>query len=727
MATKKVNKRASSSQQDRDRVDEVMARYEASRRWFNDNYFGEFAEIYRSVNCRVLPVTDKNGKEIKGRTNVSLPDHFIMRRKKVARLTASPPNLRIRGGDDQSMRDSATALMYRQWDYGRWQQVLRGVVDSSTIFGWGVNKTWWNKVEVWRRLRMRTTQLSRMQLMQLQGAPEDEIEQALAENTNQLNELEMAQALSQFGNEVQMEVNTVKYDGPVGQSLFIGDVFPEPGFVSLNRSAWVIEHGEWDIPKLKYFTQQLTQDSDTGEERSIFDPAVVQAMIDDAPGTGLKFKRDLELRRQLRDAVQQTEPRAQYDLRLRGKRYDVFEQHFIQDDGRIRIDWFGEQKYYLGSMIYPWDTYGQYIYKELVLIPDIINGIGQSTIRASRFIKQLRDSRANQTSDFINKKLRPKFKVLDTADINEQHFERQDWSEIRVKDMNDINLLFDPQFPPEAWQDQAQLVREIQQVEPLVNDFQSGTETTPTAGRLATTAVLQQKSADAVTADELRQIDNYLYDQLNLNFVMTQQQMQETATIERGEVDRIDALSLFNDGTVRSIKVDPLEIQQDLELIPESGSTLAADDDFRRNSIMQGYQLALQNPKDFNSRPFAEALAKMIPGVKVVDALKPDVPPPPPSPEVRINVSVAVKWTELPTDVQSAILSAGGLPTSGTQLQSAVDLPEKLLGAAHAASALESSPQDGTIDDPHAAVKQPLGSGSGVIRGSRGVDEASRE
>ena len=687
-------KKGGRTQQD-DSVDECLARYEASRRWFNDNYFSEFAEIYRSINCRVLPLKDRNGKEIKGRTNVSLPDHFVMRRKKVARLTASPPNLRIRGGSAQEVRDSATALMYRQWDLGRWQKALRGIVDSSTVFGWGVNKTWWNKVEVWKKLRRRTLSLSRTQLMQHAGAPQDKIDQAVAQQGDQLDEMEQAQAIAQFGPEVSLDVDTTKYEGPVGKSLFIGDIFPTPGFTSLNLSDWVIEHGEWNVPRLKYFTQQTAEDPDTGEERTIFDPAVVQQMIDEAPGTGVKFKKDLELRRQLRNAINQTDPRNNFDLKLRGKYYDIFEQHSLMEDGRIRIDWFGEQEYALGSMVYPWDTYGQYLYKELVLIPDILGGIGQSTIRASRFIKQLRDARANQTSDFINKKLRPKFKVLDTADVQDQHMERSDWSEVRVKDMNDINLLFDPQFPPEAWQDQAMLNREMQQVEPLINDFQPGTDTIPQSGKLATTAVLQQRSADAVTADELRQIDLYLYDQLNLNFAMTQQQMTEKVNIEKGEVDRTDALSLFQDGGVKSITVDPMEIQEDLELIPESGSTLAADDDYRKNTIMQGYQLAISNPALFNARPFGEKLAAMIPGIKIADALKPDGPPPQPPPEVRINVSVSVKWPELPGDVQAAILSAGGLPTTGIQTQNMLSLPAKINEAATHAAEVE-APHNGT-------------------------------
>lgn len=675
-------------------AEECKSQYEESRKWFNENYYGEFDEIYRSVHCRVLALLDSKGREIKNRTNVALPDHFVMQRKKTARLTASPPNLRIRGGSSQEVRDQVSAVSYRQWELGGWQDVLRAMVAQCSMFGWSVDKGWWNRVETYRRLRRRTIDLTRKEYMQQLGAPANEISQAVAELGESLYEGEQAEALIQLGPEVSLPIDTTKYEGPVGQRIFIGDIFPEPGFQSLDQSAWVIEHSEWDIPRLTYWTKVMVTDPDTSQERPAIDPAVVQKMLDETSGVGRDYKKDQELRKRLREAIQQTEP--VFNVKLRGKRYDILERHAFQDDGSIVVWWVGEQKYELGYMSYPWDTYGKYIYRDLVLIPDILGGIGMSTLRASRFLMQLRNARMNQTTDFVNLKLRPKMKVLDTADIPETQFERSGWSEVRVKNMEDINPLFDPQFPPEGWQDQAQLVREMQQVEPLINDFQPGTETIPQSGRLATTAVLQQRSADAVTADELRQIDRYLRDRININLAMTQQQMNEPVEIERGNNPRIDALKMFEDGAVRSIMVDPLEIQEDLELIPETGSTLAADDEFRRNSIMQGFALATANPTILDPRPFAAKLAETIPGIKAAEVVLP--PPPPPGPEVRIAVSVSVKWPELPGDVQAALLSAGGLPTAGLAAQNALALPEKVNIAAEHALALE-RPVDETANE----------------------------
>jgi len=182
--------------------------------------------------------------------------------------------------------------------------------------------------------------------------------------------------------------------------------------------------------------------------------------------------------------------------------------------------------------------------------------------------------------------------------------------------------------------------------------------------------------------------------------------MNEPMTIQRGETDRIDALSLFSNGEARSIVVDPMEIQEDLELIPEAGSTLAADDEFKRNTLLQAFSLAAANPDVFNKRAFAGPLASTIPGMKQADALS-DPNPPPPQPEVRFNVSVAVKWTELPADVRVALLSTGGLPTAGTSAQAVLDLTGKVNEAAAHAAELEAPP----VDDPN--TKTSIGGGGG--------------
>ena len=81
-------------------VSDVIEQRKASLRYFNENYYSEFAEIYRNINARTKPIQrwsekDQGWVEDLDRTNVCTPDHFVMLRRGVARLTRNPPNLRV--------------------------------------------------------------------------------------------------------------------------------------------------------------------------------------------------------------------------------------------------------------------------------------------------------------------------------------------------------------------------------------------------------------------------------------------------------------------------------------------------------------------------------------------------------------------------------------------------------------------------------------------------------
>ena len=668
---------------------EVLDFYDVSSRWMQDTYYKEWAEVYRNIHCRVEEKTyksgPKKGQAITNRTNVALPDHFVMRRKKVARLTAQPPNLRVHG-PDQTTKDKVSALMYRQWDLGKWQQVLRQMVDQCAVLGWSVSKTSWNDVVVYRKVRRQTSKLYRSQLMMVEGASPEEILQAEVE-APLLSEAEIAQALAKHGPEVSLRIPISKYEGPIGERVFVGDIFCEPGFTSIHQSPRVVEYSERDFAWLDYWAERTGCDPDTGEEGPVFDPAVI-ALIKGDVGDGTKVpRRVIDLRRDLRDSLKITDPTIKLDGRLRGPKFPIYEQHSMMPDGRIRIDWVYNKEKLLGKMLYPWDTYGKYIYNELVLIPDLLGGVGQSTIGASRFIYQLRNTNRNLTTDFLARLMRPKMKRNETCEIKEEGYERDGFSEIVVSDMAGLEPLSDPRFPSEAFLDSQVLTREMMQAEPLVNDFSPGTDANPQSGKLATTAIFQQKSADAIVNDELKQLDCWIYDVVNLNLAMTQQSMQKKVDIERGTYQRVDALSYMGEQGVKSIQVDPLEIQQDLELIPETGSTLAADDELKTSKIMQGYLLAKGDPVNFNSKPFAKALAATIPGISIAEAMTPDGPPPQPPPEVRTSVSINYK--DLADDAKAWLLSQVGAPVAGTQAQAALALPIKMNETAQATAELE--------------------------------------
>lgn len=675
-----------------DVVAEVNEQLTASLDWYADNYYGELAEIYRNLKCRTVAITDEKGNEIKDRTNVCLPDHAVMVRRGTARLTQNPPNLKVRGGESQEQRDKVSHVLMFQWDRSRQQRVFRQVVHQAKAFGWSVDKTYWDSVRVVRKLRRYTEKISREELLGLlrqSGMPEEEIGQRVGlQGPEQLSEGELMFAMSEFGDEVSLGVPTLKYEGPVGERIFIGDIFPEPGFQSLHKSAYVIEEGFWDENRLRYWTKQKTTNPETGEETPVFDEAQVEELLKaggrskDSSASGKR-----RLREQLRESIKQTEP--QVEPRLTGPRFSVRERHQFTKGGHYRVDWVGEEKVHLGTWWCPFDTYGRYIYNELVLWPDLLGGIGDSVTRVTRFLMQLRNTRANQTTDFINNKLRPGFTERDTADITAESFVRYAWGwTLRVKDHSDLQPFQDHPFPAEAFSDQAQYVREMQQVDGNAADFASGTPTVPQAGKLATSLLLQQKATDVVTADELRQVDEYLRDVLELRLAMTQQMMQEPVDIETGAKveETIEAVSIRNEGQPAVIKVDPMEIQEDFEIMPETGSTLAQDDEFKRAAREKFYTLAMSNPALFNIRRAAELLVETIPGLSKEEALNPPPDPnKPPSLFAKgISATLSMKPQDLPADVLEELLGRAKLPTAGLKAKRLLELPKKVAEAAEA-------------------------------------------
>jgi hypothetical protein len=687
---------------------EVKEQRDASQRWFQANYWPEMSEVYKNYKCRVKPNVDAKGNEITDQSNICLPDHFVMVRRGVARLTANPPSLRVRGGQDQSQRDKVSAMLMTQWDRSGEQRNLRRNVQSAKLFGWAVNKTWYDRIEVNRRLRVPIEQLPLSRVMQEMGAPPEEVQQALAARGGQdvMTPEEADAAKAELGESLFDRRKLIKYDGPIGGNVFIGDISVEPGFRSLQQSSYVIESTERDVGWLEFWAKQTTMNPSTGQEQPVFaDVEALNRVVAVAKERRSQFSTrtnlQFDFRKLLRDAVNKTDPdTGGHRPRLPVARFMVDERHSRDDAGVIRVDYVAEGDVYLGSLWYPWDTYGRYIYSELVLIPDVLGGIGDSTPRISRYLMQLRNTRVNQTTDFISNLLRPWGTKLNTADLTDEASVRTAFGKfINVKNHSDLQFRQDPPFPTSAWQDQAQYVREMQQVDPATADFAPGGDTVPQPGKLATGLILQQKATDTVTQDELNQLNFFIKEIMELRLWMNQQAMESAMTIERGEMQRMTALSFRTDATGPvSITVDPMEIQEDFDLFPEAGSTLAQDDEFKRAAIERGFLVAAQHPDVFNKQAFAQKLAQTIPGMDAQEALAAE-PPPEPGPQVRINFSVTAKFEELPGDVQAAVLGLGGLPTEGIKITAGLNAVEKFGRATEAADQMLSPSTEGQEDD----------------------------
>lgn len=687
-----------------DNASEILEQRRASQRYMVNNYYEEFAEIYRNLKARVEPfmVKQPDGTEVEdtSRSNFCLPDHFVMLRHGKARLTRNAPTLRLRGKDQDKANKGALLLMY-QWDRAESQRSFRKIVLNAKAFGIGYGKSYYDKVVVTREFRRLTGNLDRESLMRVQGAPEDEIQQAVDQLGPTLSDNEIAQATAQHGNQVTVPTDVTKYEGAKLDYVFCGDLNLEPGFRSLNESAYQIENQIRDEQWLDYWTRQVSIDPQTGEEKPVIDPKKAQELLEIAGDRQYIDEKDISLRRMMREAIEVADPRtAGKPLKPPRKRFMLDERHSIVD-GRLCIEYVGEESLYLGKMWYPWNTYGKSVYTDMVLIPDMIEGIGDSTLRISRFLMQLRNARANQTTDFINNKLLPLLKYIGNGNLTDESVIRTAFARLlKLKNMGEVEFLQDPEFPNEAWQDMASYIREMQQTEPAMNDFQPGTEEIPQSGKLATTAILQKQGADSVLADELNELGQFIRDTMEIHLYFNQQAMEDAVDVDPKTLPRaksiVEALSLDTQGSnPRTIRIDPMDIQEEFEILPEEGSTLAQDDQYRTGRLLQGLQIALSAPQVFNVQTFAKAWLQSMPGISPEEGLAKPQPPPPPQP--KISFAISAKFEELAGDVQAAILGEAGLPTEGTTalsgIQHTADVVEHVGRAAHAAADLESPAQ----------------------------------
>lgn len=667
-------------------VADIVERRNESRRWYQINYWEEYEEAFRASKCLAKVITKKNrrGEDVEdtSRTNVAMPEMSLIRRRKTARLTANPPQINYTGVD-KSVADKLSMLADMQFDRSGEQIEHRRLVDSTITFGRGITKVFEDTVEVSRilrkdRLKMMRDNPDEYQRMvggkdvnQASGEGGEQNSEGINSGLNQqsasFDDDAISKAIAEQGPEVRGKVNVVKYSGPVVKNIFIGDFFDEPGCRSLNESGFAVEN-YWETDLwLQKMLKKTFVDPETDQEKPIFDRKVAEDLLGMGswnPNQGSQQPYDLRTR--LRTFVtNQTLPL--FPLRLLpGKRFDILECHERDQYGQMWISWVGNERFLLGRMPYPWDLYGKSIYTEFVALPDIINAVGDSQLRLLRFLWNLHNAAAGSRRDLVNQILRPLMKQRLGADIPDEHIERALFRIIVMKDPNDLQPLMDnisgiSSAIQSAHEEEAQVMRMIGMAEPSMTNVESGSETNPQAGKTATTAILSAKSADALTQFELDGLNQYLKELGEKKLWINQQIQEEPWTMDAKYGARIEGFSQRY-GKTSSITLDPMEIQEDIQVEPVAGSMLSVDDDIKRTSAMQMYTLALQNPSDWNTKYCAQIVAGTIRGVDAEKAIN-QAPPQPPGPKMSVNL--AVKYPELPAEAQVALLKEANLIQPG--------------------------------------------------------------
>ena len=705
------------------RLGDLKQLRDISRRYMDENYWKEFEEVWRSSSCRTAPIMIKNEAgvmvEDTNRTNIAMPEIALLIKRKTARLTANPPNMRyiVPGDGDAMLSERLTARNYYEYDRsGEAVEFRRGVQQAET-FGFTYFKTYHDTVSVQRQMRyLRAKLTDRRQLMQVQGAEDGQIKEAIAKMGDTVGPQELADAIAQNGREIRGEIPFKLYEGPVTKCRFIGDILLEPEALTLNSSGWVFEqYNETDI-WLKDMSQRTYTDPETQHELPVFSKDACDKLL--SLDSKLPQDRLTDLKRRLRNSVQQSQARMEKRL-LPEKRFEIDEFHAADKNGRIWIEYFANDSVYLGRQPYAFDFWGRYTYTEFVPWPNLIGAIGDSSPRLLRFLHRMHNQAVGMRQDLISNLLRRNYTVDSEEDIPEAVFKRA-YGNVMVTNGGSFKPMEENDVPPSAWQTEAQIKSEMMAAEPAIGGVEAaGTDFNPQSGKTATTAILANKSNDALIqleldslnicikelgekkleihrqlADSLIPVPGRFAQEQHLQQILSAQGMRMDEPVFKEQYEALTQRF----GKTSLVVIDPLEIQDPaIEVEPEAGSTLAVDDQLKQASLLQFYQMALQNPSVLNVRYAAEELAKCTRGIDPQKAIMPEQTGPM-LPKVSLSLTLPLdKAGSVPADILNQLLPAAGLqPSEDATKKQELDAVQQLSETADAAANLHSpmNPQD---------------------------------
>jgi hypothetical protein len=645
-------------------ADDIIDRRKAFRKWFRGNYEDEITDTWRAANMRVKPIMWTNpdtGKleEDPYRTNVAMPEICVVNERQTARLTANPPQINYTAPDGAAdlLAERLTAASFQQFDRsGEAIQHFRHI-NQGTLLGLSLKKHYWDKLTVNRRFKYDMGSITRDKLLGLQGVSSDEIGPMVEEMGNDLQPEEIAQAIAQYGNRFQDSSEFTKYEGPCAKTPFLLDCFWEPDVYDFNQSSFVGEEFTESDLFLRKMAQTTYVDRHTGEEKTVFDPALVEELIKttiDYSTTSPNKKDDIT--QTMKEALSMTPPRMERRL-LPNKKFDFIECHEPDEDGWMWVSWVGNpdnSPILLGSMPYQWDLYGKFAYTPLVLKPNLLSAVGNSTCRQMRFLHKLHNATVGRTQDITQEALQPTYQVRHDNDVPDEVLRR---SAFKVIVSNQpMSLMERPQVPNEAWEMQGQIRSMQSQLAPVLNTVETGSASNPQAGKFATTAVLNAKSTDSLTNAELQFLNLSLKDEGEKKLWMWQQELDDPMQISSKFIPAAHQ-SLLSERYGKTVCINPEELQYDIEVEPEAGSMLAVDDELKTASAQTFASIAFPNPDVFDKRYAAEVVAGTIRGV---DKSKAVIPPQPIPPFKNVNLSVSCKLEDLPAAVQTSVLQQAG-------------------------------------------------------------------
>ena len=668
--------------QNADVAKELMACKTQSHDWLAQNFYPHWTQVYKSYKCErdpeikpnsegdsglVYPNGQSVGNQATGsgdidpsQTSIGMPDTWSLVRRQVARVTAQPPNLRFRAKDPE-LADKISWKCMRDWDRGGVQRIQKKHVTQAMLFGWSVRAWSWECLEYPRNKRVDPRDGSDPEMqasIQNQYAPHiAAIKQSLTDPNSGMepdNQVVMAHLLAKHGRAGLLPVNYnyKQYEGPRADFLFIGDCYPEPNFQSIQTSRWFIVRRRRSMSWMKRVVALYPELADGFNN-----------LVDKCPdghdpnGQGTK---EQELRRSLLGAIDRAEPTT--DLKKEGGEvtWTIYERHVPGPDAKLA--YVAEGDVFIGEIPYPYDLDGKIAFTELVLIDDLLSGIGDSHARVIRGLQQLHDRQVNVRFDLIYNILRPLVwtSSQELYDNPEMLKRGPGFRLIKTLGGGEIGVVGEQSAIASAaagLQDESAIQRLIQQASGE-NNMSMTAGVDPQQGRTATGARLMAYNQDILSLDM-----NAMFTQTSLTedakmlYLLNRSEMPEGVEFDTAPYQRQYDPTTPDGPNYQN--VTPQDFQNDGEIEAVAGSTLGDEDDAKVSRANTMFAAATSNPGLFNiQKARDEFLIAMGKGKELGQWVAPPMPLPSPEPP---KMAVSAKFEDLPQDVQVQILAKFGV------------------------------------------------------------------
>jgi len=656
-----------------DKAQEIVQQRNVSRDWMRDSYWDEWTEVYKFYKCISDPRLDSDGKEDPDKTAMAMPDTFALVNRRTARITANIPEIGfISNNKDEMVEKSVGRKIMWDWDNGKVQRQQKKHVRQAEMFGWSVRAWSWEVNEFTRRRGL--------DVRNPMAIPEEDLK--LISQTFKVDPMRLADpsqrpqviaaliASSARRGLLDVHYNYRAYEGPRAEVLFPGDCFPEPYFEDLQTSNYFIierrRNREWIERTMERFKelapgfQELLEKHPNGSEYG----------ATSSTGRGLYF------RDHLRDAIgmpNNGDAQGRTGNTRGTQMWTILERW--TPGRKSKVAFVGEESIFIGEMNNPYILDGKIPFTELILIDDILGGVGDSVARITRGLAQMHNVATNRRFDLYRAITQPIMGTSDRALYDNPKLLRRDLGRL-VMMRNGPGSLWEV-GNPQAMAAMAQSMGEeaaqqrMFQLASGDSNMSMAANVDPSQMRTATGAKMMQANQDVLTKDlvDMFHLSSVACD-VEMMYLLNRSEMADAVEIDPVKYNRNYDPNV-DPSKLPWIKSENLHFQVDGKLTVKLGSTLADDDEANVAKAMNLFGSLAQNPLVNQQQLIQDLLIAHGKGPQIQSYIQPQQPGPPP---LKGSVSVSVDLEKLDLATQKVILQQAGIdPAAVDQMQQQVE------------------------------------------------------